>query len=536
MGYQIPTTEELEQYADTLVNAYREKKKVSGKAENPDRLNFLAVLKNLVEQPQLLIEENRQHILMGAYVFMLEHIGNEKKYRILHRDPRGSVLYDLINTGLRNSNENILKDENKLVYLSAFYKFMKSNASPETTLGTTWASNSVLLSLISDELAMLVYKQFQQILFILGGRPTFKRLRENLAHMYDRYETRCQNKTGFFTLFSSKGEYVWLAKFIDLVNENYCELPSLQVDETLPQYELQYTIPYMLRMGVATFALQTIAPKYHLRDPNNGSSLHCMVAEDVNVKSYLQLEVDERNTWLNLLATHITSMLNHEDFMKEQLEKNPNIKTELLSIQKQIREIVQSNIAKKDEKSALEQNSALAFSNIAQIGMNAGFKNAVGNNVIPSVATAAGYFVDGIAGAAGFIVAGPGGSAIASTLTHIVRKQLASLAAAVLFAWVLDKIGNRIGYLATGIIKAPFSLTYSGLQSFIEWYKSVETDKELLKENTEWMNALMSLPPEIFDEPSKATLERLGFVEKLTEPVTVSSPEPSPAQAITLSA
>ena len=488
MAYKVLSLEDLQKLAAWLESKYKNK--------NPDRLNFIKFIKKLVADPELASSPDAARILTGAYIFMMRHI--RSTYKI--RSELNSTLCDLINQGLKNTPENVLSNEAMLIYLTDFYKYMQDRAPTDLLENTTWGTNQILTGLAKNELYGLFCDLSPQISFLLSRHPASRSV---LFHNLDKMELAYMKKGSKGGLFSTAYKHRPLAKFIDLVVA-YCNEFQPKGDDKNKDTSWQYDPSFMLPMGATAFAMRSIDDEYKWTDPYYNCEMYVMCGTAINAKYTKDINIEDRIAWFNLLAKHIDNMREHKEFLlKHQNAGYQNIDAELVTIQRALRTYHATYVLEQNAVSPIEKNVALATSNVAQIGIMSGIRNTAGN-IIPSPAV---VMINAATGIAGFFIAGPAGAAVAVPLMTLVRTHLVPLAVAVLFAGFLDKIGNRIGYLATGAAKMPFSLTISGFKSLVDWYRHVEFDKNELLKNEELLTALANYPDDIFSIENKTTLE-----------------------------
>src|SRR3990167_5868558 len=241
MGFQIPSIEALKTLAEALINEY------SG--GNPDRKNFVTLISRLAKDTALLASEDASKILMGAYVFEMEHIRNS--YRL--RSPENSSLYKLLKSGLKITKENSISNKEKIIYLSSFYNHIKFTAPEQIAEDTTWMKKVALQKPIIDVIKNMLGKLQHEIHCIITTQPFYTRLQENLHDMQGQYAKTAQK--GW--LYNTGTTHIPHAKFIDLMND-YCDafFPAVSEDNLEPA--LQVLESYMLRMGAAVFVMKAL--------------------------------------------------------------------------------------------------------------------------------------------------------------------------------------------------------------------------------------------------------------------------------------
>jgi hypothetical protein len=477
--YQMPALEELKQLAATAAADYE-----AAKGINPERKSFLTLVNRLVQDQTLMASEDAAKILLGAYVFELEHIEAGCTLGLFYK-PNNSEVYKSLKKGLEISDKNKLNDELRLICISAFYNYIKTRAPKELTEGTVWMANEALRAKVLREIKLILTRLRPQINIILSDIPAYSKLIENLQNMEANY---------------GSGSHAPLAKFIDLISD-YCNtcLPQLDTsafDALDPG--LKHIQPYLLRFSAAMFAMKTIEGEWTYR-----SKLYDRCSAAISKKNTKEIDIEDRISWLGTLNEAIKDMLeNRKEFIKQKEQGNyKNIQSDLLKFKKMISDFIDNYHAEKTAPSNTHTTMVLATSGVAQTGIQS-----VWNNVVGDVSPA-GMIVDTAAGATGSALGGPAGSIAAVAVARFIRSYVIPFAVAGICAGVLDSAGNRIGEATTGVVTMPFKLSARGIKSLINWYRHVEIDKNALCKNAELLEALVSLPDDAFESEKKAKIE-----------------------------
>lgn len=479
--YQMPALEELKQLASTAAAEYE-----AANGVNPERKSFLSLVNRLVQDETLMASEDANKILMGAYVFELEHINASYHCQIFRKPENNSELYKSLKKGLQLSDKNKLNDELRLICISAFYNYLKNRAPKELTQGTVWMANEALRAKVLREVKLILVRLRPQINIILTDIPAYSQLVNNLQNMEANY---------------GSGSHAALAKFIDLISD-YCNtcLPRLDTSEfDALDPGLKHIQPYLLRFAAAMFAMKTIEGEWSFR-----SKLYDKCSTAISKKNTKEIDIEDRISWLGMLNDVIKDMLeNRKEFIKQKEQGNyKNIQSDLLKFKKMISDNIDNYHAEKTAPSNTHTTMVLATSGVAQTGIQS-----VWNNVVGEIPNPAGMIVDTAAGATGSALGGPAGSIAAVAIARFIRSYIIPFAVAGICAGVLDSAGNRIGEATTGVVTMPFKLSARGIKSLINWYRHVELDKNALCKNAELLEALVSLPDDAFPSEKKAKLE-----------------------------
>lgn len=516
MGYKTPTLEQLQKLASTLRDEY--------KGGNKDRLSFITLIEKLTKNNELMESDDAVNILMGASIFEMEHIANS--YHLGTPEGNwmynGSGMYRLIKAGLEidAGKDNAPTDVRKLIYLSAFYNYLKDQAPENLVENTTWHTNQALQTPVLDTLKLVLNKQQPHIDCLLSKYPEFDKIKGITKKIKANYERI--SPPGWF----SGGEWIKEARFIDLINQ-YCEK---FVDKLYPQDESN--APYMLRMASMVYAMKVIEGPAGYFKFKTGSSLHQMCNESLpnTITKTADLDVSEKGAWLSSLALHVQEMKDmkydkkYGEFLKE-AEKNgyKNVRQELESVLAKLYEQLGVIYEMKNAPNAIEAKMIDATSGAAQYGLRALLMRS-------PIAIVSGLAVDAaVGGIAGFAFFGPGGALLGTTLSRLVRTHIIPLAVASMFAGLLGKIGKRVGKDVTHIVAVPFVLTKDGLTKLYEWYRNVEVNPEELRHNEKWIKALMKLPDDVFNADSKKVIENLyGNHDNNNKDVTSNNDDEEP--------
>lgn len=485
MSYQLPSLEELKELAAALKKDYR--------GDNSDRKNFITLINRLVQDPALLASENAGKILLGAYIFEMEHIKNT--YYL--RSPENSALYSQIKAGLKITKSNDMTSAREIIGLSAFYNYIKYSAPEQIAQDTTWMKKIALQKPVLDVIKSVLGNLKNEIHCIVTTQPFYTRLQENLKDMQGQYAKTAQK--GW--LYNTGTAHIPHAKFIDLINE-YCDKFFPHVEEDTLEPALQVMESYMLRMGAAVFVMRALEAECRFSKP--GSKLYSICGSALNITQTTDFDLDDRIDWLKLLDRNIKNMLeNRKEFVTEKEKGNyNNIRTELTRIQGMIAQFVSEYYVEKNAPSRIEGSAILATSIVAQNRIQSVLSNTMG---IPTPGAA---LIDTAAGATGSVL-GPIGSLGAVAVSRFIRSYVIPFAVAGICASALDTAGNSVGSVAV----KPFSLTARGIKSLVKWCRSVEMDKSALRKDEELLEALVSLPDDAFSAVSKAKIEKTTGVK-----------------------
>lgn len=481
MGYTMPSLQELKKLAAILKDEY--------KGASQQRLDFLTLAQHLALNHELDSQpEQSQEILMGAYLFEMQMIGREYRWY----SPDRSSLYHLIQDKLKLAHDETLTDTQKFICITAFYNYAK-NADDNLAADTDWYTNEALAKDVLKGIETLLTRQYPQVHSVLTALPRSENITKNMQGMTMRY-----NALSPPTLWGFRGgAYVSDARFVDFISA-YCEKfgeEALNAD------------PYCLRLGSLVYAMKQVELTYSLPSYASRSQLHQLCEKAANIKLSTDIPQAERGTWLLLLSNELSTICkDHQDFIDEFAEKTG---------MKDIRQWLgkhQSNLYQQLSECQLEvihPNSMQASATSAVGGAAAyGMKTAIRTTTGFAFPTTTSLLIRGAAaGATGFAIFGPGGALLGVSLSLV--KNIGSVIVANLLMRLLSRMGKTVAGGAAEIIAMPIDASRRGIIKLYEKYKGYEAfTPEEIRENDAFINALMSLPDDVFSLENKQNLER----------------------------
>lgn len=495
MGYKAPSLQELKKLATTLREAY--------KGTNQHRLHFLAILQNLASDPQLDFDDHDAFkILMGAYLFEMQVIGKEYKWY----SPDRSDMYYHIRNGLGMDQNTEPCDTDTFIYITAFYNYVEKRAHKEFTQNTFWCTNQALSKDILKGIEILLSRQYPQVHSLLTALPRYQNLVDNMTDMTIRYNRLSPPKYWGW----SGNAHIEQSTFVDFIsaycNEYYAQKPDADQDT------LEAAVPYFLRLGALVYVMSELEKECALSSSAKRSKLHQLCAEAANIKLTTDVSLQERGIWLFQLTQELNSIIaNRQDFIarfQEQLNKsNSNIRnvslwlTENLSkVHAQLAschlEVVQPN--------SIQASATSAVGGAASYGMRTAIRTTTGY----TFPTTTSLIIRGAAaGATGFAVFGPGGALLGVSISLL--KNIGSVIVSSLLVKLLSKMGNTVAGGAAGVIIMPVNATRTGIMNLYRKYKGYQDfNPQELRKNDEFLDALMSLPDDVFPNEHKENLQR----------------------------
>ena len=125
-----------------------------------------------------------------------------------------------------------------------------------------------------------------------------------------------------------------------------------------------------------------------------------------------------------------------------------------------------------------------------------------------SIPAVGGLVASAAMGPVGLVVYGTAGTIIATQLGRLVKEKLVPQAIASLYSKILEKVGEKVGNAAAGVVVGSFSVTAQGIRRFMGYCKETENDNFL----EEWIDTLLLLPEDIMPDLEKKEIrEVLGL-------------------------
>jgi len=511
MTYQRLPLKDLRALAEELDRTYHS---VNSNRKNPQRKSFLALYKEIVNATANQTADNEQlvDILTGAALFEMEHIKSEYSYL----SPEGSDLYSLLKRKLKITQQNPLKDDERLVYLHKFNKYVQNTLTDEnlknvkeSVVQTAWKTKQDLLKNIHGTLKHLRKRDAERIGSLVHGTPNLIALQKNMQEIRKKY--RAARDKHRWKMFQSKKREAMcdISEFIhETCNDFY--YANYQQDGSAPNRQTvkSQTDECNTRLGLSLSILLEINNEYRLLSPkggwfNGGSELYKELLPILNITELNQLQYDDKIAWLRALEIHIDEVRNDKQYYQNLTEKWKrrginDLDKELVKFQDQIRAFRNEQEKEKNLPSRTTRVVTTGLSYATQCGLMYGISYAVGQGVTR-------YALSGVGSAIAATIGGPigfaiyAGSTILMTgLSALISNNALSYTTASLFAWVLEKISDNVADAAVGIISYQFSASKEGLDKL---------RRELSPENErlfrEWVNTLLDLPSDIVSEQEK---------------------------------
>lgn len=526
MGFKRPTLNELEALAEQLSKEY--------KGTNPQRLSFIALLQELIYSLETETDTNKKiDILLGAIVFELEMI--ESKYTFL--SPDRSDMHALIKKKINLSTENPMSLDERLIYLHKFHQYSQTALTDENikrvseeVLKCEWKTKESLLKNIHHGLHEARKKDTSYINALVNGTPNLIAIQKKMQTVTENYHAQRAKKRWAMFQSSKRAPTCEVSDFIhdtclDFFATNY-DGKSTPGKSTEQLQELECKT----RLGLSLAMLMDIYGEYWVLSPkggwfNNGSELYKLLLPMMNIQDIDKISYDDKNDWLLSLKNHITNVKSDEKYYQAMIKKyqDEGVKDiDKLFTQFETR-VNKLYAALQDEKNTPSRGVRLTTTVVSYTTQSvaARLMADTAESATKYVLTGAGSIIGGpIVGLAVYL----GTTVIMTGLRALLKKDILTGTAAMLYAWLLEKIGDTVANAAVGVVAYPFSTSKEGLTS-LRRKLSAENDKLFC----DWVNTLLELPNDIVAVKEKEQIrDVLGLEaeEKLIPlPVKVKNPQ-----------
>lgn len=475
--YQLPSLEDLQNF--NLDQEYAGKK-------NPQRRAFRVLYKKMIAQTRSALplpEKNQesQELLASALLFEFLKIHSKYTYRSPQYSPgvfysTGSRMWTLLNKKLRMTEMSTYK---QFILLAKFYNFIKNNMANDLSDHIYWQNKQDLLNSIKPLLQALIAKHHPDIAAILSAQPPLSALTARSKTVGAEYKAKGSHAYSWFADSTSRELQIL---FIDFINASCIEVYG---DETNCGPE-----QYAIRMGLF----------YYLAQKTGKGTLFDLSEAAMN-KKFKEVSDEESFLWQTLLLGHLERLkVNHADFLRKWTGREKNFGQFINRVQAEL--VLQVAVVKSRQ---LDPAGQQKINRITRYASDCGIKFAATSATKSAVGMLGGVAIDTAAGTVGFVFGGPPGALVASQVSWLVREKLIPDAAMYFCGDVLRAISDCLGDLASSGASAFYEVTLalpvnganSLVQSLYQFYRGIEK-KEVLAEKEAYIEALMSLPPDIF--------------------------------------
>lgn len=470
MRHQPLTLDALQALPDELIKVDK---------NNPQRQSFATLFKHLavIKAAQFNPEEMTK-ILTGMLIFEMEYIryyeyygyspnkGEDQSYLSWFLGT-GSDVYTLIKNKL-HSVKNPLNDDHRLIYLNAFYGFIKDHlreeeisqyVSPKKKF--SWTKKKILMDQILHTLKYVKERESSRIAALTNAEPLPQALASNIKQM-DQHYTALNNNRWWI---NQNSKHASLLKFVALIDR------TAELEQT-PERAQE------IRLGSILYLLMSIRDEYSLLSPegnrflNKGSELYKQALHALNKKSLKNIDRETRLDWLTELKVHIKFMKkNHQDELAKLCEE-----LDFHDLDRFLDEL-DHEITDQDTKKKAPSWTAT--------GINYAVQSVVGFTAAQYTAEMALPALVGGINPLGLIVYLAGGT--------ILISQVGKKAVDGLWSWILDKIGTKVSEQTSNMAAYTVTKTKEGLLKLFKHPSVTQNDKEDI---IEWIITLLKLPTE----------------------------------------
>lgn len=512
LRYQPPTLEELQQLPLELERHYHN--------GNPERKKLIEFSKFLLTQTELMKSSNAASILVGSNLFMMELIWET----YTAADPRGglfnkgSSVYKMMEAQLKINGSNKLTHQETLIYLAKFYQYLIQHLPEEFPKGLPWANKAELVKNYIDTLKAVIKRQNEEVSMMLTAPPTAPMLKQNLRDVEKRY-VALSKEADKNKWVSSGMKHLPNAKLIDLVID-YCDqyvADVMKPDNDGNDLGSELSSSNMVRFAIALYVMQMIENEYKSYYVVPGSSPKnsllynmCSGEEGINAADTQKVPVQTRVIHIGMLYHLIDHMTKQgkEFVSRKEKEGYKDLPYLLGKVLENCSAMLTEYHMEQNAGSRMKGAMVCATSGVTQYGINALIRSAA-RSAIPTPLAAAFKVTTGAAigtalAAVGF---GPAGAMfLGATISSSISNHILPAALSGLIAGGMDTVGNGVGQVVTNVVIFPIRLTADVLYALASLRSSDPIDINRLRQDREWIAALLSLPPEVFSDKDKRVL------------------------------
>ena len=426
--------------------------------------------KNLLKIAQSFFEiddEYATEILFGACVYGLEKIA--ASYYVLPPDGSrlfnsGSTVYKTLQAGLDITAENPLDDQQRLIYLTHFYRYVKNHPK--------YLEDNLQLTDIEYQLKSVLSRLSLDITLLLKRPPTLNTLSSEIKTIPQEYKPASGSLLSYVGLSSTNPERDNHINLIKLIDQQI-----LADEKSDDEYEVRY--------GLLLYIMKQIENEYIARSPAN-SELYKMIQRALNIYHSSDLIFETQRRYLQHLAS---SILKIKDTLLE--------KTHFIHA---------IDVYLADHIAALshpEKNlSFFSPQKIVNLCAKFGVQIYVGEAIL-SLAETHGLF-DGVIAIFGKAVVPH--VILAAIVANFIKNQLKSN----LISTVTAQANHIVIYTAQQTIK----ISANSLEFLGELVSNLITSKNVhqVAPSDEWVLALLELPDSLFDHGKKELVHRIADV------------------------
>lgn len=493
MPYQVPALPELTAIIRELRDAY--------KNSNALRLSCISLLEKIAAGIESAPEQDRRDILLGGLIFVMTDIAKEYSWL----SPERSTLYKTIAAKLNLSEQNLLNDDQRFMYLGRFYLHLAKNETTVDISGSYWKSKAALLSYVENDIKLLKKREEERLEALQAAQPTLNAVEKEIDQFCEAYLAEYNNRR----FFRSESR-VQLVNFIKFIRQTCRDQFS---DEKVLESEDLYLKSCYIRLGLIMYVLLAINEEYGFFKPEgnrylgkyNGSSLFKMCEKALNINGLSDLTCDQKMAWLNVLYAHVLEVSSKT----EQYGNNPLFRDMAVHKEK-LRHLCTHKSELHNQPGWGMWAVTSATSNVVSYSVGAAATQMVSAAVVETAAmgtlTTAAATVGLATGPAGWLMFGAG----AIIMTQLARTALPA-AGGLAFAYLQDWVATATSNATRHVIRRTFSRNRP--EGFWELDKHPRLPSEEREFIEKWMRTTLALPDSIIDAKEKAHIrDILGIV------------------------
>lgn len=456
-------------------------------------------------------------IFLEENISRKEYRGHSSKRRKGYVYTSGSDLSKIIEEKLAVSSDNVLRDEERFIYLSDLYYYIKDHIHYEELNHPIWKSKQNLLNDICLAMSQVKKRDEERVRLLTHGAPKLNMLLNYIEELHETYNEAC--KLRLFTNSNRKN----LLKFVQFISKA-CE-SSFNIEKGGDD---NYEETYKAILGLLLLGIMQINAEYkYFFSPqggylNKGSELFKSLIKLLNVEDLNEIPYDDRIEWFRALTNKISNVKKAEmqelrmEWLKEIAEPSGDatplqkldekILKKTASFQEKIDFYVNQLQREKRQSSFPARCLAKGISFGAQYGIGC----ALASQVMPLLGgVAAGV----LGGPVGVVVYAAAGTVLMTKLSGIIPGPVSWA-----YGWVLDKIGTAIGDTTVNVVKYTFSVGKNGLQMLLGHPGLKPEDREFMQR---YIDAILNAPVRVVSEEEKSQLRLVLGIEENKQSLTM---------------
>ncbi|MFZ2315883.1 MAG: hypothetical protein WAW86_09545 [Gammaproteobacteria bacterium] len=498
MRYQIPSLEDMRKKPAELSAAYHKTQR-RALIELYDAFALHLSASNISE-----IDERK--LLLAGLIFLEEIIGSEYAWGSAAissswwiKPLGGSQLATVLRQLLEPARDNVLGDDERLIYINQLYHYIQQQLGNDASLGNkskaAWMADLILV------LKKLKQRNDDELSALQKSTPALESIRQDIAALTPQYQVA--TSSSYFWKPSSKRKNS--LAFVEFIVQSYSSFyKNIELMSAAEYCQAQEVLS-----GAVLFSAIRISKEYKVHSPefkegwvyNSGSRLFSLYLGALNIKAITEMDPNTQILKLRALSVHLTIVL----------QGNAHVNIENLELKK-IQGKIEDYIREQEELAAQPGFTTQAISASVGLAARHGIPLIMAKVVTTDlVMPLLGRTVFGVlSGPIGLVVFGAG-SLMMTGIDWLAQSTVLPQARAGIFAYVINKISKAIGDRVAGAVVA----TGNGLQALMSHEHLPDDDRILIKE---WIKTLLTLPDEIFSKEEKSQIKKIVGVKQDTQP------------------